>query len=91
MNSRLRSIETMRPTQADNNASGLATLNRELIARAEALAPPRRLPTESHLRGSSLWRHAGKITPPRSPGPLGGSLSARDCDDERGRCKEEHM
>ena len=42
LTSRLQSFETMLLTRADN-LGGLATLNRELIARAEALAAPRRV------------------------------------------------
>jgi hypothetical protein len=42
LTSRLQSFETALLTQADNLA-GLAALNRELIARAEAIDPPRRV------------------------------------------------
>ena len=42
LTSRLRSFETGVLTQEDNLA-GLAALNRELVARVEAIAPPRRI------------------------------------------------
>jgi hypothetical protein len=42
LTSRLQSFETTLLMQADSLA-GLATLNRELIARADAIAPPRRV------------------------------------------------
>jgi hypothetical protein len=42
LTSRLQSFETALLTQAYNLA-GLATLNRELVARAETIDPPRRV------------------------------------------------
>src|SRR6202035_1379259 len=42
LTSRLQSFETELLTQADNLA-GLAALNRELVARAETIDPPRRV------------------------------------------------
>jgi transposase-like protein len=58
LTSRLRSFETEVLAQEENLA-GLATLNRELIARAEASMPSKRLPTERE------WRSAGEGATPR--------------------------
>src|ERR1700738_342687 len=58
LTSRLQSFETEVLAQEENLA-GLATLNRELIARAEASMPSKRLPTERE------WRSAGEGATPR--------------------------